>query len=453
MTVVTRGDETIGLLEKTVFEQDEIDGITYFYNKCEGFRPRFYISFVSQFDSINEAQKTKLLADLYLDGTDKGTINHRNSDSLKRAFIKYRARMPNIHTINLHQRLFLNIPLIIEPKKKGVESLKGITGLVYDILKNPKVKDKTKRTKLFEQVRQENIEYITDRFRHHGYMSSSLFYDIFFPKTHTIDDGKELELVKKATYKEAEAAFNRVLSNSYPVVLYCGDQKLNQLSSILNPFISEFTSILKYNEPSPPEIYDMEIKDKELHIIGQSEVMHYKKAYPLNKGPEQKGHRAALFLLNSMLGSDSTSLLSMEARAKHKLVYHISSVYEPHNNLFLIETECEPSKYRAIDKIASESVAGFFDGKLTRWLFHKGKEKALGELILSSGGSIISCEHPSFRIKHAQAKHITNTASFNLPDTYKHLAAISCKEADEILRKYLNPAISQTFTYSKDGIQ
>lgn len=441
----------ISLLEQTKFSRHELDGVLSYYNEAQSTRQGAKLYFVSRYATPEAAHQAEILMDIYLRAIEKGTPNYPTKDSLERAFRSARTTIPDLYTNRILNQLMFVVSLSFPSGEIAKRSLEHILSVINEVLTSPRVRTPDEGAEVMEEARGEVINSIKDRAQNHSARASSLFLQRYFPNILPFGDETEEEIVRQASVNELAETFDKQLAESFPVLLFSGDTPFESIADSLIPFVASYAgkgngSVLTMPQPLVfPEV------GAPVFEYGPSDQMQFLRAYPLTSIPEKEDEKAELGVVNYILGGSWTGQLMQIVREKHHLVYSIKSSYGKSKNMIRVSTEHNPAFYSRIEGLTREIVEDIASGNFTDEQFAKAQDELLEGVLISPGRSLITCNQPGFRLDRAYSQFIAKTTKLSPVEEYLLMASLEPCSARQTVQRYLNPNISQIFTYSKEG--
>ncbi len=444
-------ESVVDMLEDTEFSRHETDSLLTYHNKAEPSTQKAKLCLVSEYDTAEEAAVAELLTDFYLAAINKGSEKYPSSDALTRAYWSTRTNGPSLYTMRSRDRLTFTMDISIPPGDKGEATLEHVFSIVDDTLSSPLLLTEDDGERILEEAREQCINGIEDNIKNHSGRAHTLFKSRFFPEMEPLSMEAELEMIQTASLSKLTSAYEGLLSKSFPVLLFSGDSKLDEIQGQFINFAKEYEGTGEESVLQQPEILRMSTEQMPIAETGPSQQMQFIRAYPLIETPSTAEDKAALKVVNNILGGGWTGYLMQIIREEHHLVYGINSSYNRFTDSFTIRTEHDPSNYEKMSKLTQEIVEHVASGGFTDEEFVKMQEQMLEGMLVGGGRNLVSCDQPGFRIGEAYKQFIIQTVDQAPAERYKILAGLSPEDGRRAAQKYLNPAINQIFTYSSGG--
>lgn len=441
----------ITLLEQAEFSRHDLDGLVVYHNRAESSRQMARLCFVAQYDTPKEAAEAELLSGFYLRAAERGSEHYPTKDSLTRAFLGARTALPDINLERRRDMLFFAIDLSVPAGEKGKPSLEHSLSLANIMLNSPLVRTPDEGPAIMELAREGSIRIIEDAVQDHSERATRLYSERYFPAIYPLDTGGELDILRKAGLSDIVDAYEGFLSRSVPVALISGDSPVEEIAVPLSGFAAGQAPKGEESVLSQPEVLQMPAAGEPVFEHGPSEQMQFLRCYPLAEVPDSMRDRAALAVVNTILGGGWTGRLMQVIREKHHLVYGISSAYQRFMNSIILKTEHDPALYKKISQLTQGIVNEIASGRFTNNEFEAVQDQMLEQMLVSSQGGLATCDQPSFRIDRASDRFISKVAELSLAEAYRLVASLSPEEGRRACRRYLGPSESQIFTYSDRG--
>lgn len=442
--------DVLSLLKQTEFSCHELEGVRAYYNKADAPRQALMLTFSALYDSPKEAQEAEIAIDFFLHAAQKGTPQYPTEDAIARAFLEKRVHPPRLYTNrNKNCVTFVISSLLPAGTSTGLVALDYSKEILEDLFYHPLALEDDS---IFAKAQQETLDEIAERISDHDKMAAYHFFRKYFSEEVPLSIEEERERVQQATMEALVEQFTAHLQRSFSVALFSGSMPQRVALTMMQIAAKKYggsgtEDVLKKQSYQP-----MSISEEQYHQEGPSEKMQLFQAYALREIPQNLKDKAALRVLNQVLGADWNSLLMQIIREKHHLVYGIYSEYSSLRNMMMITTSHNPQDYQRIVDLTAEIVSDIVKGTITKEQFEHAQERLLESTLVQGGsfsGGIKTCDQPQFRIASAYNLYVSGLHEESRLDEWKQIAALKHSDVQDAAERFLDSKNRQIFTYGQ----
>jgi len=445
-------DTVINLLKEGKFSKKNIDGITVLYNRASSdWMQEARVCFITKYKTEAEAKKQAELIGFYRQAVQEGTINNTSSDALERAMIEAGANQDFFGIDQVKDRISLCLPIIMPSGTTGLTAANKGLKFIDEIIKDS-LAFSEKGNEIIENTRRQCIIDVKGLIRNHRHMGINAFNKKFFPGSEDLSIEEIVKIVSEAKADDLKNSFENHMANSFPIVIFSGNSKLEKCLSAILPFVKKYAGNGKEKEVLEDiEITSIKKREKLYEVYGPSEQMIFLCAYPFAQTPKEKSEIASLIIANRIFGAGWDSNLMNALRHENNLVYSADSQFYMTKNMFFVQIQHNPKYLRRVIELTDKSLEKMLKG-ISQIKFNNVRDEITEEILVHySSNDLLCCNQPGFRVSAAYNDLIKSENKLTSEEMIEEIEKLSKGDIEKTARKYLDKERKQILTYSSKG--